>query len=207
MYFFPFFYGVAVETPLPSRLRCPKTSVAFKQMTSPVDLVAEPQWYITPLTLLFILFFFCTCFHSAIASNSPHLSFLCHYSTCFCLLLSKRYLYVCTVIPLAIMYPPPFLGRVINKAVTLFIYISVTQIPPLAHILTSYPLPPVLPPFPTLFQLPPSISVPLSSHVASFPWGWMAAWLTGYLISSPPPLPTPRFSTFSPAIQHTQMTQ
>lgn len=45
----------------------------------------------------------------------------------------------------------------------------------------------------------------------SFPWGWVATWPTGYLTSSPPPLPAPKFSTHSPSIhpppQHPQMTQ
>lgn len=122
-----------ISTAVPQNQRC----VQADDITCWSAGRATMMYYTSHSSFYPVFFFFCTCLQSAIASNSPHLSFLCHYSTCFCLLLYKRYLYVCTVIPLALMYPPPFPGGVINKAATPFIYISVTQIPPLAHILTS----------------------------------------------------------------------
>lgn len=124
-----------------------------------------------------------------------------------------RCIFMCVpVIPLRLWHPPPFLGRMINKAVTLFICISqLLKSPPVPHVLTFYLFPFCLASLSHIISVSSLHRCALKRRCNQFPMrlsGSLTDRLPNFISSSTPcPQIFHRFPLHPSTYQHPQMTQ
>lgn len=124
-----------------------------------------------------------------------------------------RCIFMCVpVISPCLSHPPPFLGSVINKAVTLFICISqLLKSPPVPHILTFYPFPFCLASLSHIISVSSLHRCALKRRCNQFPMrlsGSLTDRLPNFISStSPCPQIFHSFPLHPSTFQHPQMTQ